>query len=201
MKDGDCCGFDFEGWAGPGGRKGRRGRRGHRVPWKIFERGDLKFVILRLISKKPMHGYEAMQALEEESGGWYKASPGSVYPTLQMLEEAGYLSSEEKDGKKIYTITDEGREYLKEHGDVVDEIFDRISAFAERFWGREIRNLSSSFSRLAHTAFEEAFWWGEDPEMHGEIKDILDRAWEEIEKVRRKARGKHREEDDSSEEE
>ena len=148
-----------------------------------------------------MHGYEAMQALEEESGGWYKASPGSVYPTLQMLEEAGYLSSEEKDGKKIYTITDEGREYLKEHGDVVDEIFDRISSFAERFWGREIRNLSSSFSRLAHTAFEEALWWGEDPEMHGEIKDILDRAWEEIEEVRRKARGKHRAKADSSEEE
>lgn len=148
-----------------------------------------------------MHGYQAMQALEEESGGWYQASPGSVYPTLQMLEEAGHLSSEEKDGKKIYTVTDEGREYLKEHGDVVDEIFDRISSFAERFWGREIRNLSSSFSRLAHTAFEEAFWWGEDPEIHGEIKDILDRAWEEIEEVRRKARGKHREEADSSEEE
>ncbi len=201
MKDDDCCGFGFEGWAGPGGRKGRRGRRGHRVRWKIFERGDLKFVILRLLSEKPMHGYQAMQALEEESGGWYQASPGSVYPTLQMLEEAGHLSSEEKDGKKIYTVTDEGREYLKEHGDVVDEIFDRISSFAERFWGREIRNLSSSFSRLAHTAFEEAFWWGEDPEIHGEIKDILDRAWEEIEEVRRKARAKHREEADSSEEE
>jgi len=198
MKDDDCCGFGFEGWAGP---RGRKGRRGPRVRWKIFERGDLKFVILRLLSEKPMHGYEAMQVLEEESGGWYKASPGSVYPTLQMLEEAGYLSSEEKDGKKIYTVTDEGREYLKEHGDVVDEIFDRISSFAERFWGREIRNLSSSFSRLAHTAFEEAFWLGEDPEMHGKIKDILDRAWEEIEEVRRTARGKHREEAESSEEE
>ncbi len=201
MNDDDCCGFVLAGWAGPGGRKRRRGRGGRGVRWRIFERGDLKFVILRLISEKPMHGYEAMQALEEESGGLYTSSPGSVYPTLQMLEDAGHLSSEKKDGKKIYTITDEGQEYLKEHGDVVDEIFDRISSFAERFWGREIRNLSSSFSRLAHTAFEEAFWWGEDPEMHGEIKDILDRAWEEIEEVRRKARGKHRAKADSSEEE
>ncbi len=74
----DTFGFGFGDWAN---QKGRRFR------WRIFERGDLKFVILRLIYDKPMHGYEVMQALEEESRGCYKASAGSVYPTLQMLED------------------------------------------------------------------------------------------------------------------
>ena len=61
-----------------------------------------------------MHGYEVMQALEERSGGWYKASPGSVYPTLQMLEDQGLVSCREEDGKRVYAITDEGREYVVE---------------------------------------------------------------------------------------
>ena len=78
----------------------------------------MKFVILRLISEKPMHGYEVMQALKEESCGCYEPSPGSVYPTLQMLEDEGYVRSQEDDGKKVYEITEEGMEYLEEHGDV-----------------------------------------------------------------------------------
>jgi DNA-binding PadR family transcriptional regulator len=95
----DTFGFGFGDWAN---QKGRRFR------WRIFERGDLKFVILRLIFDKPMHGYEVMQALEEESAGCYKASAGSVYPTLQMLEDEGYVQAEEKGGKKVYEITAEG---------------------------------------------------------------------------------------------
>ena len=100
--------FDFESFVfGPR----RRGRR-RNMKWKIFERGDLKFVILRLISKRPMHGYEVMKALEEESKGYYRPSPGSVYPTLQMLEDEGYVTVEEADGKKIYSITEDGAAYL-----------------------------------------------------------------------------------------
>ena len=73
-------GFDFDSFIfGP-----RRRRGGRRAKWKIFERGDLKFVILRLVSRQPMHGYEVMKELEKESGGYYRPSPGSVYPTLQL---------------------------------------------------------------------------------------------------------------------
>ena len=117
-------GFDFESFIfGPHRRRRRRSMK-----WKIFERGDLKFVILRLVSKRPMHGYEVMKALEEESKGYYRPSPGSVYPTLQMLEDEGYVTVEEQEGKKIYTITDEGVAYLGENEDVVDEVFDRVRA-------------------------------------------------------------------------
>ena len=61
-----------------------------------------------------MHGYEMMKALEEKSGGFYAPSPGSIYPTLQMLEDRGLVTVEEVEGKKVYSITDTGRAFLAE---------------------------------------------------------------------------------------
>lgn len=80
-------------------------------------RGDIKFIILEVLNEKPSHGYEIIRTLEERNNGMYKPSPGSVYPTLQMLEEGGYLTSEAIDGKKVFTITHSGRELLKEKGE------------------------------------------------------------------------------------
>ena len=81
---------------------------------RAFGRGDLKYALLELVQERPMHGYEMMKALEEKSGGFYSPSPGSVYPTLQMLEDGGYVTSKETDGKKVYSITDAGRALLAE---------------------------------------------------------------------------------------
>jgi DNA-binding PadR family transcriptional regulator len=61
-----------------------------------------------------MHGYEMMRALEEKSGGFYAPSPGSIYPTLQMLEDRGLVTVKEIEGKKVYSITDAGRAFLAE---------------------------------------------------------------------------------------
>lgn len=86
------------GWGGP-----RRARR-----------GDVRIALLRLIAEKPMHGYDLIRDLEERSGGMWRPSPGSIYPTLQMLEDEGLVKSEEQDGKRVYTITDAGRKELDE---------------------------------------------------------------------------------------
>ena len=74
----------------------------------LFERGHLKYVILDLLKDKPAHGYEIIKALEERFHGFYSPSAGSVYPTLQLLEDMGYVKSSDQDGKKVYTITAEG---------------------------------------------------------------------------------------------
>jgi len=171
--------FGFGAWSGQEGKGGRRFR------WNPFERGDLKFAILRLISEKPMHGYEVMQCLEEESGGGYKPSPGSVYPTLQMLEDEGLLSSNEEDGKKVYQITEEGRAYLEENGDIVDRIFERVGTFANGFFGKDSRELTAAFSRLAQTCFEGTFSGRLDPEAIRRMVGILERARQEVEEVMR----------------
>src|SRR5205814_211382 len=120
---------DFWGSGGPRGRgwKSRAGR--------IFEQGDLKYVILRLLAEKRRHGYEIIKELEDRFGGAYAPSPGTVYPTLTMLEDLGYARAmPEEGGRKIYEITDEGRKHLEEHSATVDDIFERIAKFVEGFF-------------------------------------------------------------------
>ncbi|MFF5972906.1 PadR family transcriptional regulator [Streptomyces sp. NPDC012769] len=88
------------GFGGRGGRGGGRGRA---------RRGDVRASILTLLKDRPMHGYEMIQEIGERSGGAWKPSPGSVYPTLQLLEDEGLIVSESEGGKKLFTLTDAGR--------------------------------------------------------------------------------------------
>jgi DNA-binding PadR family transcriptional regulator len=90
------------------------GGHGHGPGRRFFGRGDVKFALLKLLQERPMHGYEMMKALEERSGGFYAPSAGTIYPTLQMLEDRGLVSVEEVEGKKVYNITDAGRTFLNE---------------------------------------------------------------------------------------
>ncbi|MEZ5322284.1 MAG: PadR family transcriptional regulator [Microthrixaceae bacterium] len=82
---------------GPG--SGRRRKR----------RGDIRTAVLAVLAEQPRHGYEIIQALEEKSGGAWRPSPGSVYPMLQMLEDEGLARPNERDGKRVYELTDAGR--------------------------------------------------------------------------------------------
>lgn len=103
--------FGFGGGFGPGGQPFGPAKEGRR----FFERGDMKYALLWLLQERPMHGYEMIKALEQRSGGFYSPSPGSIYPTLQMLEEGGFVTSSEIEGKKVYTITDTGRALLTDN--------------------------------------------------------------------------------------
>jgi hypothetical protein len=73
-------------------------------------RGDVRAAVLALLAEKPMHGYQMIHEIEERSGGSWKPSAGSVYPTLQLLADEGLISVEEANGRKIYSLTDTGRE-------------------------------------------------------------------------------------------
>jgi len=100
---------------GPGGPSGSGGPFGFgRERGRFFGRGDIKYVLLELLQERPMHGYEMIKALEEKSGGFYSPSPGSIYPTLQMLEDGGLVTANEVEGKRVYSITDAGRALLAE---------------------------------------------------------------------------------------
>ncbi|MFD9317818.1 PadR family transcriptional regulator [Streptomyces sp. NPDC102259] len=96
------------GFGGPWGGRGRGGPRGR------ARRGDVRASILALLKDRPMHGYEMIQEIAERSGGAWKPSPGSVYPTLQLLEDEGLISSESEGGKKLFSLTDEGRTAAEE---------------------------------------------------------------------------------------
>ncbi len=78
-------------------------------PGPAVRRGEIRPLILAVLQQKPMHGYEVIQELEAQSGGRWRPSAGSVYPTLQLLADEGLVTSEEVDGRRTFTLTDQGR--------------------------------------------------------------------------------------------
>lgn len=77
-----------------------------------IRKGFLKMIVLKIISEKPIHGYDIIQIMNEKSHGRWVPSPGSVYPILDYLEKRHYVTMEEADRKKVYTITEEGKAVL-----------------------------------------------------------------------------------------
>jgi len=94
----------------------------------MFDHGELRLVVLALISERPRHGYEIIKAIEERVAGTYTPSPGVIYPTLTMLEELGHASLTEADGKKLYAVTPEGTAYLETHKAAVDSALQRMAS-------------------------------------------------------------------------
>jgi DNA-binding PadR family transcriptional regulator len=113
-------------WAGgPGGpHRGRRGRGRMR-------RGAIREAVLRVLADEPRHGYDVMNELAERSGGIWRPSPGSVYPTLQQLEDEGLVRATDVDGKRVFQLTDAGRaeaEKVKGHGSPWSTLDDGVSS-------------------------------------------------------------------------
>jgi DNA-binding PadR family transcriptional regulator len=180
-------GFDPSGGAWFGGGRGRpRGgpyRRG-----RVFEQGDLKYVVLKLLAEKPRHGYEIIKELEERFGGTYAPSAGTVYPTLALLEDLGYASvTLEEGGKKVYVITPAGTKYLEENRDAVEDIFERIADIGASVFGEAMGEVNKAFGRLARATYTTAPWHTKDKDVVDAIRKALDEATTRIEEV---ARGK-----------
>lgn len=97
---------------GPGGPGAGRGRPRPRPGGPRMRRGDTRLALLGALADGPAHGYELIQRLEERTQGRWKPSPGSVYPTLQLLEEQGFVRGEQCDDKRVYSITEAGQTEL-----------------------------------------------------------------------------------------
>jgi DNA-binding PadR family transcriptional regulator len=108
---------------------------------RMLAQGDLRLIALALIAEEPRHGYEIIKLVEEKTADWYSPSPGIVYPTLTYLEEAGYVTASTEGSKRLYTITEEGRAYLKANRDLVDVVLARLASLGERVnrWRRTAR--------------------------------------------------------------
>ena len=171
--------FDFDlPWGGS--RRGRRGR-GPRRPF--FRQGEVRLALLSLLDEGPAHGYELMKRLEERSGGMYRASAGTVYPVLQQLEDEGLVRQEERDGKKVYHLTDRGRDELKSEEEAVERIWRRATGWKD--WsgtmGPQSAEIWSSWGRLTKSAFKAATSTG--AEGTEKIREILDRARKELDQL------------------
>jgi DNA-binding PadR family transcriptional regulator len=177
--------FGFGGRHGFGGHHhgGRHGFGGGRMG-RLFEQGDLRFLILTLIEEKPRHGYEIIKAIEDKLLGLYSPSPGVIYPTLTLLEEMGYATVAQAEGnKKLYAITDEGRAFLASNQSIMAVVMEKIAEATRRFGGgvqpqilRAMENLKLALQmRLAKGSLSD--------EQVSRITAIIDAAATDVERV------------------
>jgi DNA-binding PadR family transcriptional regulator len=112
------------GFGGPGGRPfpgPRGGRRGRRT-----SRGDIRLAVLALVAEQPRHGYEIIQEIAERTGGAWRPSPGSVYPTLSQLEDEGLVRVESAEGRRVVHLTESGTAYVEEHRAELDAVWESV---------------------------------------------------------------------------
>jgi DNA-binding PadR family transcriptional regulator len=147
---------------GPGGGR-RGGGRGPRA------RGDVRAAVLLLLAEQPRHGYELIQEIAERSSGAWTPSPGSVYPTLQALEDEGLLTIERVEGRRMASLTEQGAAYVEDQRTALGEPWatpdhDRASGLALR---RQIRALMDAAGQVAKVG---------TPAQNVAAADVLDRA-------------------------
>ncbi len=166
-------------WGGP--RRGWEFGPRHR---RRFGRGDLKYVILDLLQDGPRHGYDIIRALEDRFHGLYSPSPGSVYPTLQLLEDQGFVTSRQEEGKRVYTITDAGRAFLSDRSDTMNDLRARM---AEGWGGRitpELRDLMDEMRQLGQLMIAQGAHGGlKNPETIRRLRDLVRRTRSEVEAI------------------
>jgi DNA-binding PadR family transcriptional regulator len=156
------------------------GHRGER----IFHKGDFKYLILDLLKEKPRHGYEIIREMEEKFGGFYTPSPGAVYPNLQWLEDMNYVTVQAQDGKKIYTITEEGLKFLSEKEKETEEVKKQM----KDWWGswntefrNDMRDVMRSLGDLGRMIGQKTRQAGQDK--FPQVKEVIADAVKEIERI------------------
>ena len=159
---------------------------------RMFHRGEFKYLILDLLKDKPCYGYEVIRELEEQFQGFYSPSPGVVYPTLQYLEDIGYLTSREQDGKKVYTITNEGLKFLEDQSQTIQD----IKSHMRHRWGPWSSELHDQFRDIMHEIRDMGRLIGRRARgLNGEkmrrIAGVLRKAYEEIDNILREEAPSH----------
>jgi DNA-binding PadR family transcriptional regulator len=157
---------------GPFGRGGGGGR--------VFGPGDLRLVLLAMIEEKPRHGYELIKELEQKFGGGYAPSPGSIYPTLTLLEELEHVRASSSEGtKRLFEITAEGRKYLRENEAALKSALARMEMAARAVSGESPpMDLHHAMHTLkAALMFHRGGWGAKETER---VREIIERAADEI---------------------
>jgi len=156
-----------------------RGERGRR---RMFDSGELRLVLLKLISDQPRHGYDLIRAIEELTGGAYAPSPGVVYPTLTLLQDVSHIDEQKSEGaRKAFAITPEGAAHLAANKAEVDAVFAKLAELAavrERFNGASVRRAMLNLRMAIRGRLMQD---GADKATLREVTAVLDEAARKIE--------------------
>lgn len=172
----------------PGGGY-ERGHRRHERGFghgreRLFDAGDIKLVILKLLSEEPSYGYQLMKKMEERLGGGYTPSAGVIYPTLTMLEEEGLATAATTEGsKKVYSVTPEGLEYLKANAARVDQLFERLDETGQGFRRGRSPEILKAFTDLRGAVISRMARRNATPEQIQKIAEAIHRAAKAIDEL------------------
>jgi DNA-binding PadR family transcriptional regulator len=150
-------------------------------PGKFFGAGEVRLAILSLLADGPKNGYELMKELGVRSGGSYKMSAGTVYPALQQLEDEGLIAPDPKNGKKLFRLTDLGKQEVEREKAAIDEIWRRTSEWGD--WAQWMGPGAALFGPLGamiKTTSRALKLANGNPELLGKIEAILDRARKDL---------------------
>lgn len=131
------------------GRARRRRAGGQRQ--RFLGHGDLRLLILSLIAEKPRHGYDLISEIERRSGGVYKPSPGVIYPTLEVIQDLGWVEVKTDGGKKILFITEEGEAILENEADVIEALKTQLDRLSDPSECEDPSDVRTAMRRLRHT--------------------------------------------------
>jgi DNA-binding PadR family transcriptional regulator len=168
-------GRDPRGFGGPGGFAGGRER--------MFDAGDIKLVILKLLSEQPSYGYQLIKTMEQRLAGGYAPSPGVIYPTLTMLEEEGLATVSSEGSKKIYSVTPEGLQYLQTHEERVKELFDRLEEAGRGFQQGRSPEIMKAFKNLHGAVMARMLRGNATPEQISKIAEAMNAAAKAIDEL------------------
>ncbi|BBK30054.1 DNA-binding PadR family transcriptional regulator [Stella humosa] len=167
-----------------GGRHERGGRGGRGGGRRMFESGELKLVLLRLLEDQPRHGYDFIREIETRTGGAYVPSPGVVYPTLTLLDDLGHIAEARADGtRRLYSITDAGRAELEANRADAEAATARLSALGaerERVDGGPVRRAMHNLKEVLHQRLASE---GVDRQILFDVAAIIDEAAGRIERL------------------
>jgi DNA-binding PadR family transcriptional regulator len=158
-------------------------------PWgaraRFFEGGEVRLAILSLLAEGPKHGYQLMKELKDRSGGMYKASAGTVYPTLQLLEDEGLIELDQQQARRAYRITDAGREELGKDAEAVHRIWERAENWEDwsQYAGPEILAFASPLGTLLKSVARAAKKAAGNDERETKIRELLRKAASELDEL------------------
>jgi DNA-binding PadR family transcriptional regulator len=130
----------------------------------VFRHGSLRLYLLRLLDEEPRHGYEVIRLLRDRFMGVYSPSPGTIYPRLARLEEEGLVTHDEVDGRKVYRITEAGREELRSRSDELDELEEELSASVSDI----VREVREDVRQTVRSLREELTWGARESRRMGQ---------------------------------
>ena len=160
----------------------------------VFRHGSLRLYLLRLLDEEPRHGYEVIRLLRDRFMGVYSPSPGTIYPRLARLEEEGLVTHDEVDGRKVYRITEAGREELRSRSDELDELEEELSASVSDI----VREVREDVRETVRSLREELTWAARESRRLGrdigaDLRDQAKQARDEAREQARQARDEARE--------